>query len=243
MAKLLASLKPYTTDKNLVRVGGDKDGGYLVPDDFDGITSFFSPGVSEQIDFDMALVERGLSGYLADASVTRPPGLPSSVVFDPLYLGPKTDGNTISLEDWVGRYAADDTDLLLQMDIEGAEYETLAAAPDHVLARFRILLIEFHKFHHVFRGDALELYENIFAKLMRHFVVVHIHPNNVQPPVEAQGVSIPPIMEFTFLRRDRIEKQVETAVFPHPLDHPNSSVFADFPLPRFWKTENARAQT
>ncbi|WP_294610046.1 hypothetical protein [uncultured Roseovarius sp.] len=35
------------TPARLVRIGGDGDGGYMMPDDFDGITHCFSPGVAE----------------------------------------------------------------------------------------------------------------------------------------------------------------------------------------------------
>ena len=231
----LAHLRPYTTDKPLIRIGGIHDGAYLLPDDLEGVSSFFSPGVSEAVDFDLALVARGLRGYLADASVSRPANLNEDVVFDPLYLGASTGGNTISLKDWICRYVAKDTDLLLQMDIEGSEYETLAAAPDEILKRFRIVVIEFHKLHHIFRSNTLELYETVFSRLAERFSVVHIHPNNVQPVVKAQGFSIPPIVEVTFLRRDRIREMNETEVFPHPLDQPNSLDHPDFPMPPFWK--------
>jgi hypothetical protein len=43
---LIQSLAPQTTDKALIRLGPNKDGGYLVPNDLDGIEACFSPGVS-----------------------------------------------------------------------------------------------------------------------------------------------------------------------------------------------------
>ena len=40
-------LKPKASKTPLIRIGGDIDGSYLVPDDLDGITACFSPGVGE----------------------------------------------------------------------------------------------------------------------------------------------------------------------------------------------------
>lgn len=58
--------------------------------------------------------------------------------FDKLFLGPTTSRQFISLDDWVARYAPPDGDLLLQMDIEGAEYVTLNAARTGTLERFEL---------------------------------------------------------------------------------------------------------
>ena len=42
---LIDRLKPVTTRRSLIRIGADSDGGYLIPDDLQGISICFSPGV------------------------------------------------------------------------------------------------------------------------------------------------------------------------------------------------------
>ena len=42
---LVRVFAPYTTEHKLVRVGGDNDGGYLIPDDLEGIAADFPPAV------------------------------------------------------------------------------------------------------------------------------------------------------------------------------------------------------
>lgn len=37
LLKFLAEIRPLTTNHPLIRIGGDADGGYLVPDDVVGI--------------------------------------------------------------------------------------------------------------------------------------------------------------------------------------------------------------
>ena len=45
----LCTLTPHHCGIDLVRIGPDEDGGYLLPDDLNGIEALFSPGVSETL--------------------------------------------------------------------------------------------------------------------------------------------------------------------------------------------------
>jgi hypothetical protein len=66
-------IKPVQTNHNLIRLGGAGDGGYLVPDDLNGIEYCFSPGVSAVADFELDLTKRNIKCFLADYSVDGPP--------------------------------------------------------------------------------------------------------------------------------------------------------------------------
>ena len=55
---LISTLRPRDTNVPLVRLGGWSDGGYLVPDDFRGISACFSPGVSNVANFEKDLIDR-----------------------------------------------------------------------------------------------------------------------------------------------------------------------------------------
>ena len=70
---LVKRLHPRLTEHPLIRLGGMGDGGYLVPDDLEGIEACFSPGVSDHASFEAALIARGIRCYLADASVSQAP--------------------------------------------------------------------------------------------------------------------------------------------------------------------------
>jgi hypothetical protein len=52
---LVKTLRPMDCGKDLIRIGGTGDGGYLVPDDLEGIEYCFSPGVSTTVDFETHL--------------------------------------------------------------------------------------------------------------------------------------------------------------------------------------------
>ena len=48
----LQAVYPLVTEHPLIRIGSPGDGGYLVPNDLEGISTCFSPGVSETADFE-----------------------------------------------------------------------------------------------------------------------------------------------------------------------------------------------
>jgi hypothetical protein len=45
LENFFAQINPVITEHELMRLGADHDGGYLIPNDLDGITACFSPGV------------------------------------------------------------------------------------------------------------------------------------------------------------------------------------------------------
>ena len=105
------------------------------------------------------------------------------------------------------------------MDIEGFEYDVLIETPREVLKKFRIILIEFHKFNQIFSQYGFKMIKSIFDKLNRDFYIVHIHPNNYCGISETQGIKIPNTIEYTFLRKDRVTSIKNTKQFPSKLDH------------------------
>ena len=55
LKKFFSMINPVVTDKELIRIGDYSDGGYLIPDDLDGIEVCFSPGVSTEASFELEL--------------------------------------------------------------------------------------------------------------------------------------------------------------------------------------------
>lgn len=227
--RILPHLHPVTTNRGLVRFGPTGDGGYLVPDDFEGIEACFSPGVSSVSGFESDCAKRGMKVFMADASVDAPADQHPLFEFKKSFIGATTRDNFISLEDWVEQSAKGmHGDLMMQMDIEGFEYEALDTAPSELLERFRIIVMELHWLH-IVSSDKIR----VFRKLLKSHTCLHIHPNNYYTPIKVFDLEIPPLMEFTFLRKDRIARSEYRDDFPHPLDSDNSSR-PTLDLPRCW---------
>ena len=147
--KLLDVLQPKPSPIPLVRLGGNWDGAYMVPNDLKGIVACMSPGVSNVKRFEDELLDRyGIPSHMCDFSSDvesfRTP-LKEGQYFRKQWLDVNAADNSISLEEWIASDVGEEGDLLLQMDIEGAEYRNLLATPESVLSRFRIIVIELHR--------------------------------------------------------------------------------------------------
>ncbi|RVQ67592.1 hypothetical protein EKN06_06495 [Croceicoccus ponticola] len=239
--RLLARLAPVTTSVPLIRMGGAADGGYLVPDDFDGIVACFSPGVDQISEFEGAVAARGIPCFLADASVDGPAENNPLFDFEKKFLGAVDGGQTVRLDTWVNDKMPGPGDLLLQIDIEGHEWPVLLSTPVDVLARFRVIVLEIHGLPDAFNPTAFVALDSAIQLLGSLFHVVHAHPNNALPAVNLAGMDIPSFVEVTLLRKDRADVLGMAAGFPHPLDATNVASLPDYVLPASMQASAARA--
>jgi len=232
---LAISLRAQRTRHELVRLGAPYDGGYLVPDDFENLQACFSPGVADCATFEESLLTKyGIQSHLADYSVDGPPAgfIPKS--FQKKYLGPLNDEQHTTLQDWIHSTEEHTGDLILQMDIEGGEYLSIIACPEAVLRRFRIIVIEIHDIESWSEPNFFKVVDAFFQKLLKHFIVIHNHPNNCCGIVNLGGFLSPRVFELTLLRRDRAHSLGNCETFPHPLDRPNLMDRPDLLLPNNW---------
>ena len=231
---LISRLQPVETDRELIRIGGESDGGYLVPNDLGGIEACFSPGVGGKSKFELDCADVGMKIFMADASVEAPAILDPRFNFEKKFIGRYSKKNFITLENWVNSAEiGEKADLLLQMDIEGFEYEVLNATSLQILKRFRIIIVEFHLLDNLGMPWYYHRTKKAFEKLLVNHTCVHIHPNNSCGISKILGVEVPGIAEFTFLRNDRIQEKRQVKSFPHPLDR--DSVNAEsVNLPEIW---------
>jgi hypothetical protein len=238
LVALIQRLRPVSTPFPLIRIGGSADGGYLVPDDLDKLGACFSPGVAESATFEMGMAERSIPSFLIDYSVDGPPAENKLFRFEKLFLATHTDGTKfIRLEDWVNINAPGDSELILQMDVEGAEWSVLLDTPEQLLARFRIMVIEFHILEKMMTSSlGVEVLSAIIDKISRNFKVVHLHANNAGGVHKFKGQTIPRVLELTFLRKDRFDLSRDRfpPSVPNPLDERNDPTKRDIILSRAW---------
>ena len=248
-------LRPKPSPYPLVRIGGQRDGAYLLPNDFSGVKACFSPGVSNSKDFEDELTEKyGIECHLCDYSTDpnkfRTP-LKTGQTLKQKWLDITGDRRSISLAAWVTELAPDPAeDLILQMDIEGAEYRNLIHAPTDVLRRFRIVVIELHGLaawdnSPGFRKDL----DCLLTVLDRYFICVHAHPNNCcgSFALTEPKIDLPACIELTLLRRDRWPDRVGhparfyQPLIPHPLDVTNVPENPPLFLGEAWLESGQRA--
>ncbi len=234
LKELVKALRPVKTDFDLMRIGGANDGGYLIPNDLNGIAACFSPGVADTASFEIALCKRGIGSHLADASVDGAPKGFTPLSFTKKYLDGYNDETNMTLDFWFNEHDLIAKDCILQMDIEGGEYATIIATPPEVLKQFRIICVEIHDTDAWFNPIAWNTVQTFFAKLTEDFHVVHNHPNNNCGTVDAQGFLLPRVFELTLLRKDRSEALGFVEDLPHSLDAPNVTDKPVLELPKEW---------
>lgn len=234
--KLIQSLRPVLTEAPLIRVGPAGDGGYLIPDSLTGIRACFSPGVSTECGFELQCARMGMDVFMADGSVEAPPLAHERFRFTKKHIGLIDDAHTMTLDTWISQAGVDERDeLLLQMDIEGFEYPAIASLSPERLKQFRFIVVEFHRLYLLWSSPYFELMEGVFRKLLGTHLCTHIHPNNVAPFFCHAGLTVPSVMEFTFMRQDALRVVGTACTFPHALDSRNNQAIRDRILPRCWQ--------
>ncbi len=232
VAELLALLQPVDNGHQLIRIGGSSDGGYLIPDDLDSVAVCFSPGVQHISDFETELANKyGIRSILIDGSIEKPsvPSEISSMIsFTKGWIGAFNTGTHpssipyYSLNSWILEHIrTTDGDILLQIDIEDAEWEALLALDLNLQERMRIIVCEFGHLQYMTHAREFVWMHRIFHKLLLTHDVVHVHPNNCCGKFEYyDGLQIPGLAEITFHRKDRrkIDVPIAKTEFFHPLD-------------------------
>lgn len=239
---VIAPLIPTATGIPLIRIGPDCDGSYLVPDDLTGIEACFSPGAGGIKHFEDELARRfEIQAYLCDGSCSvaklATPLIDEMQEFERLWLEPQTTATSIRLDDWVEKRADSDSDLILQMDVEGAEFRNLLDVSTATLNRFRVIVVEFHHLSLVMHTDFLHgVLEPVLQKIAAQFVCAHAHPNNWgEQVVVHDSLAIPDVLEVTFLRRDRCRPGPPIEL-PHRLDVANIPSKPPVHLTGIWLT-------
>ena len=215
---------PYSTGYKLIRIGSLGDGGYLVPDDLDGISDCFSPGVGMTCRFENDLALKfNIKSWLIDDTVSSPDELHTLNDFKPLRLGLESIPQvSVTLDNWVAKeVSVDSRELLLQMDIETHEWLSLLNTSIDTLSRFRIMVIEFHSLPLVRLPYVHErVYSPVIVKLLKQFDIVHVHPNN-SVGVFTHGRNLyPDTLEVTFHRKDRRRSLIKLNSTKHAMDSP-----------------------
>lgn len=222
-AKFVRSISPIDNGHHLRRIGPLSDGSYLLPDDLREIALNISPGVGKTFQFEKALLDEfQIPSIMLDASVESPMNLPKEIEFVAKFVFPQNNSDEgISINELVTLATAKlgGADFMLQMDIEGAEYEILKYIKTQDLLRFRILAIEFHDMElWVQNAFYSRTVDPIFSKLLEHFDIVHSRSHNSSHTFYYKGFFIPSALELTFHRKDRLVARNGYRQLPSTLD-------------------------
>lgn len=223
--EFLEKFRPIDNGFSLIRVGGGGDGGYLVPDDLDKIQVCFSAGCDLNWSFEKNLGDTyNIHSHIIDSADKKPLDLGPLQTFTSSWLGISSIGSVVSFQDWISESGVtNDDNLLLQMDIEGFEWECINGIDQNLLNQFAIVVIEFHGIQNCLNYKLFsELHSPVISKLLDCFDLVHFHPNNCCGSANFKGdIKFPNVFEVTFHRKDRAKGYFGYRKIPNNLDRKN----------------------
>lgn len=230
---LFAALAPtHLTNCQLQRFGGPNDGGYLM------CGNLLKPG--------QAVYSYGIDGNDAwGCDVAGPLNIPLHQYDCFNTTAPRCSGNAVpqfhaecvgparaTIEgrpfDTIAAQIEKNGDtgkrLIMKMDVEGSEWQSLATAPDHVLNAIDQLAIEFHRVED-------RAYLETTARLNQFFYVAHVHHNNYECRPGFEPFAGPVFEALLVSKRMAVANPWVDARGPSPLDAPNNPAFADCQSP------------
>ena len=233
--KLLTRLSPKNCKKlSKVRVGLSADGGYVLPDDFDGVQGMLSIGVGPDVSFDYALAQKEIPSYQYDHTVEKNPIDHELFHFHKQGWAAETSGEFVSLEDMLAHNnLSNKKELILKFDVEGAEWDAFSSISVEMLSKFRLIVCELHDFTQLYDASFFAKVQDVIMKLTHGHTCVHMHANNYGGISLLQGIAMPRVMEFSFIRNDRDTFSRSFDPIPGPLDIPNNPNEPDYVLRLF----------
>ena len=229
--KLLALFK-LDTDARLKahfqRFGSDSDGGYVLDSRISPETVCLSLGISNEVSFDLELSKYVLKLEMYDFSISALPLEVPRSTFHRIGISADSRDGFISLEDAIEEID-DHSPIILKMDIEGDEWDSLVSCKKTSLNRCTQIVVEFHNLQRLPLRSDFEFLVNQVSLQLADFAVVNVHGNNWDSYHIINGVPVPNVIEVTYLRRDWLySMQVNENLIQQNLNLANNPARPDF---------------
>lgn len=218
--RYLELLRPLNIDtKELVRIGGKSDGGYVIYKDKNlnlalggGVLhnvnlKAISLGVSESSPWDLEMANLGYQVIEYDASIEKCPYEHKNIKFHKKFVGVETKGDFISLEAVIEQNGLDEKmENILQIDIENAEWDILERIDMKLIERyFTQVIFEFHGCNPE-ELDEFAKRLKVIEKINEFYQCYHCHFHNHGKIFYSKGLFFCTTIEASFLRKDSLPK-------------------------------------
>ena len=185
-------------DGTLIQSG---DGGYVLSEEcIEKANVVYSLGIGHTSEIERELADMGKTIYMYDM-VTPEKHILNHKNFH--FKEMEMDAQKLTDEINLQKHSKDDN-LLLNIDIESAEYPLFEKISDDILLKFSQICVELHEI--VSTGETQRALEFI-KKMNKNYYLVHIHANNViynRPDIldYLMVEGIPDFLELTYIRKD-----------------------------------------
>ena len=223
--------------KKFTRIGRHNDSGYLMVDNFTGGVAY-SFGISIDVSWDADMARRGYEIFMYDPTIDDlPEENPRFHFFREGVAGIELkDQNLNTLENFIRRNAHENFDnMILKMDIKGAEWSFLSTMTPETLSRFDQLVFEFHDLIEPKNQSVMNATLACVKKLNQTHSLVHLHANNWGSLLILDDkILMPSTLELTYVKTCNYELTDDENIYlPIDEDEPNNPERSDIPL-GFW---------
>ena len=215
------AIRPMTRPGlDLIRVGGPTDGGYVMAAPL-AASGAISIGVGSDVSWDQDAGTRGIPVAMFDHTIRKLPALVPNGTFYRLGIGsgqgPKTQplDQLLMVAGFTGR-----DDLLLKMDVEGAEWAALTQPGPADLQPFTQIVVELHGIAGLKDEGSAEPILAAIEHLTKSHVPVHVHANNYDELVRFGNWWFPNAIELSLIRRDILTDAQPAVTMRTDLDAP-----------------------
>jgi hypothetical protein len=235
--RLLEILKLLTvyevSGRSLIRIGGPNDGGYVMYRPMTKTTAI-SLGVGPNVSWDQNMVSMGHSVQMFDPTIRRPPNKVTGALFHRIgvvgNLQDQPELDLRSLAELRTFCKSNDQNMVLKIDVEGAEWFAFASAATSELENYEQILVEFHDLREILNESQFEVMRKAIANLCETHFAVHLHANNYSRLVRFGSYWFPDAIEVSFLRKSDSAQAGISPVVASEFDSPNCSELSEFNL-------------
>ena len=204
-SRLMNELRVYDVfvPHGLVRVGRQSDGGYVLvaPAQTNGRKLLYGFGVGDDISFELQMAEQGYEIYLYDHTVKGLPQQHGQIHYYKRGLTGIEDEAHSGMSTLLGLLQENghehEENIILKMDIEGAELDVFLNLPKEILEKFSQIVMEIHN---LTDEETWDRQIEMLTKLNKTHRLVHLHANNYSRIKYLGDLMISEAVEVTYVR-------------------------------------------
>ena len=217
-------LTVYKSPYEKKRVGKNNDGGYvidIIPDIKYNL--IIGCGISNDISFEENFINiyKNISCIVFDGTIDDIPETKEDILFVKKNIGIDNTSSITNLHNLI----MNNENIFLKMDIEGYEIPWFESLTYEMLDKILQMVLEFH-------SPFSERETNVFKKISKTHVMVHLHGNNCGELKTFKNIIIPETFECTFINKKYLKEPyiLNTDKLPLSLDMPNKENSIDYDL-------------
>ena len=200
--------------KKRILIGEKKDGCYVLLNDFINIKYAYSFGISKMIQFDKDLADRGIDVYMYDHTINSLPYNNSRFHWTKIGLTGKKQKNKLlkDLEEIILENGHSfEKNMILKIDIEHDEWNSLETISDNTLNQFKYIIIEFH----FTRVDyEAQLYYNVLKKIHKRHQAFYLRCHGRHKIVVFGNNRICKYLEVSYIIKKGFEFIQDESIYP-----------------------------